>query len=121
MKAKLLIALLVASGAAYLLMAEIDKGVLLSTLGKSLYISCPGLALMGLSLKIKKKIYSNVLIIGFLLVVAVGARIAIAIKHYDLQGMIMAAIAELSVVYLAYVLVRGLSEKRKTEGASNMR
>ena len=121
MKEKVLIALLVASGASYLLLTEIDTGVLLSTLGKSLYISCPGLALMGLSLKIKKKSYSNVLIIGFLLVVAVGAGIAIAIKHYDLQGMIMAAIAELSVVYLAYVLVQSLTGKRKTEGTSNIR
>lgn len=118
---KLLIALLIASAAAYLLLTEIDKSVLLNTLGKSLYISCPALALMGLSLKIKKKIYLNGLIIGFLLLVAVGARIAIATKHYDLQGMIMAAIAEFSMVYLAYVLVQSLSGKRKPEGTSNTR
>ena len=115
MKEKLLIALLVASGAAYLFLIEIDNAALWNTLGKSLYISCPALALMGLLLKIEKKIYANVMIIGYLLVVAVGARIAIALKHYDLQGMIMAAIAELSVVYLAYVLVQGLSGKRKAE------
>lgn len=121
MKERILLALLVASGVAYLILTEINSTILLKTLGKSFYISCPTLILLGLSLKIKKKIYTNVLIFGLILVGIIGARVAIATKNYDLQGMMMLAIAELSLAYIAYVLVKGQPERGKTEGAANTR
>lgn len=121
MKERVLLALLIASGVVYLIFTKIDSIILLKTLGKSFYISCPALILAGVAIKIKKKIYTNVLIIGLIFIGIIGGRLAIATKNYDLQGMMMAAIAELSLAYIVYVLVKGHPEKEATENTANTR
>ena len=87
----------------------------------SLFISCPVLVVAGSAIKIKNKIYTNILLFGFILVGSIGTRFAIASKNYDLQGMIMAAIAELAIAYMAYVLFKGHLEKEETENIANTR